>query len=194
MKAAMVIGICETRIKQGEDDLKYQMADFQFYHIDQLIISNQRPYHGVALYVKTACCSAPMFYICTDDFECIAREIFIPCMPLPVQVIMCYKKPVASNDILFKALQEITMVANTSQPLIVMGDFNIDKHMHQSVIVKMSHILQCRQIISDVTTKANTSIDLIFTNMNTVAHGSIFTAFSHHHLTYAAFEDIQVNK
>ncbi len=193
MKAAMVIGICETRLKHGEDCSKYQMADFHFHHIDQQLESNQRPYHGVALYVKKAFKSQPMFHICTEKFECIAREIIIPCMQSTIQVIMCYKKPATSNSILFKVLEEITMVANLSQPLIVMGDFNINKQMHQTVTAKMSHILQCKQIISDATTKANTCIDLMFTNMKTASHGSIFTAVSHHNLTYAAFDDTKVN-
>ncbi len=192
MKAAMVIGICETRIKQEEDHSKYHIADFEFHHIDQLLESNQRPFHGVALYVKTAFNSVPMFYICTDEFECIAREIFIPGIQFPVQVIMCYKKPAATKEVVFKALQKIAKVANLSQPLIIMGDFNINKNVDHRVIIKMSHILQCKQIISDVTTKANTCIDLMFTNMNAVEHGSIFTAISHHNLIYAAFEEIKV--
>ncbi len=73
-----------------------------------------------------------------------------------------------------------------------MGDFNINKAAHRGVIAKMSQILRCRQIISDVTTKADTCIDLIFTNMNATEHGSIFTAVSHHHLTYASFGDVKV--
>ncbi len=181
MKSAMVLGISETRIKQGDDNSKYEMTGFQFHHIDQLLASNQRPYHGVAMYVKKTFSSAPMFYISSDEFECIAREIFIPSMQSHVQVIMCYKKPATSNEILFKALQEIAMAAKSTQPLIVMGDFNVDKKVHKTLIVKMCGILQCRQIISDVTTKANTCIDLIFTNMNAISHGSIFTAISHHH-------------
>ena len=40
--------------------------------------------------------------------------------------------------------------------------------------------------------KANTCIDLIFTNMNSSVQGAIFTAVSHHHLTYAAFKDTKV--
>ncbi len=192
VQAGMVIGICETRIKTGEDCSKYEMAGFEFHHIDHIRESNQRPYHGVGMYVKKAVYSAPLFCICTDEFECIGREINIPSIKSPVQVTMCYKKPSASHDILFKALQEVATVANPSKPLIIMGDFNVDKRLHQTVIRKMSRILQCRQIISDVTTKANTCIDLIFTNMNVAAHGSIFTAVSHHHLTYAAIQDIKV--
>ena len=133
-----------------------------------------------------------MFHMCTNEFECIARDVVIPATHSHVQVVMCYKKPGAPNDILFKSLQEIIILANPSQPLIVMGDFNVNKQVHKNIIAKMSHILQCRQIISDVTTKANTCIDLIFTNMNASRHGSIFTAVSHHHLTYASFEDIEV--
>ena len=133
-----------------------------------------------------------MFYISTDEFECIARDIFIPCTESHVQVIMCYKKPGASNELLLKALQEIVRLTNPLQALIIMGDFNINKQVHQKLISKMSHILQCKQIISDVTTKANTCIDLIFTNVSAHAHGSIFTAVSHHHLTYASFEDTKV--
>ncbi len=193
IKAAMVIGLCETRIRQGEDNSRYQMKDFEFYHIEQFHESNQRQYHGVAMYVKKTFCSSPMFSVCTDEFECLARKVSIPCTPSHVQVIMCYKKPGTSNEILFKALQNIVMLANPLQPLIVMGDFNTNKLMYQTTIRKMSRILSCRQVIRDVTTKANTCIDLIFTNMDTSNHGSIFTAVSHHYLTYAAFQDIVVN-
>ncbi len=76
-----------------------------------------------------------------------------------------------------------------TKPLIIMGDFNVNKQEHGTVIAKMSQILQCRQIITDVTTKSNTCIDLIFTNLGATAHGSIFTSVSHHHLTYAAFDN-----
>ncbi len=194
MKAATVLGICETRTKQGEDECKYEMTDFQFHHIEHLLQSNQRQHHGVALYVKTTFPSKPIFHMCTDEFECIARDVSIPSKQSHVQVIMCYKKAGAANELLFKALQEITKLANPLQPLIIMGDFNINKEVHGKLISKMSQILQCQQIIHDVTTKANTCIDLIFTNMNTSAQGSIFTAVSHHHLTYASFEDIEVRE
>ena len=133
-----------------------------------------------------------MFYICTEEFECIARQVIVPSTQSHLQVIMCYKKPGVSNELLFNALQEIVRHTNPSQPLIIMGDFNINKQVHQNLIIKMSQILHCKQIISDVTTKANTCIDLIFTNMNASAYGSIFTAVSHHHLTYASFEDMEV--
>ena len=144
------------------------------------------------MYVKNTLPSTPMFFICTDEFECIARHIFIPSTKSHVQVIMCYKKPGAANNLLFNALQEIVVQTNLLQPVIIMGDFNINKEVHQKVIRKMSKILQCKQIISDVTTKANTCIDLLFTNMKAIAHGSIFTAVSHHHLTYGSFEDTEV--
>ncbi len=135
-----------------------------------------------------------MFHRCTDEFECIARDVFIPSTQSHVQVIMCYKKPGTANDLLFKALQEIIKLANPLQPLVIMGDFNINKQVHGKLIAKMSKILNCQQVIHDVTTKANTCIDLIFTNMNTNAQGSIFTAVSHHHLTYASFQNTEVSK
>ncbi len=191
MKAAMVLGICETRIKQGEDESKYEIEGFEFHHIEPYQ-TNKRPYHGVAIYVKNILPSRPMFYICTHEFECIARDVSIPNIQSHVQVIMCYRKPSAPNEILFKALQEIVMHINRFQPVIIMGDFNINKEVHEKLIGKMARILKCKQIISDVTTKANTCIDLMFTNMNATAYGSIFTAVSHHHLTYASFEDTGV--
>ncbi len=192
IKAAMVIGICETRIKKGEDVSKYQITDFEFHHIEQLVQQNQRPYHGVALYVRKTLCSRPLFHISTDEFECLARDIFIPAKQSSVQVIMCYKKPSVPSEILFKALQDIANIADPSHPMMVMGDFNINKEVHQTVVAKMSRILKCRQIISEVTTKSNTCIDLIFTNMNAGICGSIFTAVSHHHLTYSAFDNLEV--
>ncbi len=192
MKSAMVLGICETRIKQGEDISKYKMEDFQFHHIEQVLQCDNRPYHGVAMYVKNTFPSTPMFYISKDEFECIAREVFIPSKQSHVQIIMCYKKPGAANELLFKALQEIVLHTNLVQPVIIMGDFNINKEVHEKIVGKMSRILKCKQIITDVTTKANTCIDLVFTNMNTTTQGSIYTAFSHHHLTYASFEETEV--
>ena len=193
MKAAMILGICETRIKSSDNLCQYEIPGFQFYHSEQFLQLNKRPYHGVALYVKSMLSSNPMFCICTDEFECIARHVFLPHIQSHVQVVMCYKKPGISNMLLFNALQEMVTFLDPLQPTIIMGDFNVDKKVHKSLIEKMSQILQCKQIISDVTTKASTCIDLIFTNMTAAAHGSIFTAVSHHHLAYATFEDIKVN-
>ncbi len=89
---------------------------------------------------------------------------------------------------LFSKLKAMMEHIDTTEPVIIMGDFNVNKQVHGTLIAQISQILQCRQIISDITTQSNTCIDLIFTNMNPSACGSIFTAVSHHHLTCAAFD------
>ena len=189
MKAASLLGICETRLKNGEDLSRYQMDNYIFYHAEQSLKST-RPYHGVAMYVKKQFPSNHRFSISTDNFECIAADICIPPFPTNIQVVMCYKKPGTSSPLLFTELHRMMDCIDSTNPFIIMGDFNINKQIHGTLIAKLSQILQCRQIISDVTTKSNTCIDLMFTNMKATAHGSIFTAVSHHHLTYAAFTDL----
>ena len=190
MKAASVLGVCETRLKEGEDLSRYKMNNYEFHHIEQSILSKQRPYHGVAVYVTSQFPSNPRFSISTDSFECIALDIYIPSIESNIQVVMCYKQPKTSNKMLFTELHRMMEGIDSTKPVIIMGDFNIDKEVHSTLIAKISHIVECRQIISDVTTKSNTCIDLIFTNMNASKCGSIFTAVSHHHLTYAAFDNV----
>ncbi len=185
MKAASVLGICETRLKEREDLSRYQIENYTFYHMEQSVMSQQRPYHGLALYVKKQFTCKPSFSMCTNEFECMALDMYIP---TKVLVVMCYKQPRTSNHLLFSKLKAMMEHIDTTHPVIIMGDFNINKQVHGTLIAQISQIFQCRQIISDVTTRSNTCIDLIFTNMNPTACGSIFTAVSHHHLTYAAFD------
>ncbi len=187
MKAASVLGICETRLKQGEDVSRYQIENYTFHHAEQSFISEQRPYHGLALYVRKHFKSKQIFSMCTDKFECMAVDIYIPSKVL---VVMCYKQPRTPNHVLFTKLQEVMEHVDMTKPVIIMGDFNVNKLIRGTLIANMSQILHCRQIISDITTKSNTCIDLIFTNMEPTACGSIFTAVSHHHLTYAAFDNV----
>ena len=191
MKAASILGICETRLKEGEDLSRYQMENYMFYHLEQSALTSQRPYHGVALYVREEFASEPRFSMCTDNFECIGLHVRNPSTKSRVLVIMCYKKPGTSNNVLFKDLQTMMENVNCTEPTIIMGDFNVNKQVHSALIAKMSQILQCKQMVTDVTTKANTCIDLIFTNMDVTACGSIFTSVSHHHLTYAAFDNVK---
>ncbi len=189
MKVASVLGICETRLKKGEDVGMYQMANYEFYHVEKPV-STQRQYHGVALYVRKQYPCQKKFSICSDSFECIALDIHVPSKDVEIQIIMCYKQPRTPNQMLFSELQAMMEQIDSSKPFIIMGDFNVNKQQHGTLIGKMSQILKSRQIICDVTTKSNTCIDLIFTNINPTACGSIFTAVSHHHLTYAAFDDV----
>ncbi len=188
MKAASVLGICETRLKENEDTGRYQMENYEFYHMEQAVSSFRRPYHGVALYIRKQFTSDWRFSVCTDRFECIALDVCNPSIGSKVLIIMCYKQPGTSNQILLEELKAMMEHVDNTEPLIVMGDFNVNKQDHSTLIRKMSQVIQCRQIITDVTTKSNTCIDLIFTNLDSTRHGSIFTAVSHHHLTYAAFD------
>ncbi len=164
------------------------MDNFELYHIEQKILSKQRPYHGVALYVRKQFPSNQRFSMSTESFECIALDVYISPFEL-IQVVMCYKQPGTPNQVMFTELQRMMDSIDSTKPFVIMGDFNINKHVHSALIAKMSQVVRCKQIISDVTTKANTCIDLIFSNMNANAHGSIFTAVSHHQLTYAAFDN-----
>ncbi len=190
MKSVSILGVCETRLKEGEDLSRYKMENFKFHHVEQSLLTEQRPYHGVALYVTSQFPSYHRFSISTDNFECIALDIYIPPIESNIQVVMCYKQPKTSNEMLFTELHRMMECIDSTKPFIIMGDFNIDKQVHRTLIAKISQIVQCQQIISDATTKSNTCIDLIFTSMNATACGSIFTAVSHHHLTYAAFDNL----
>ncbi len=190
IKVASVLGICETRLKEGEDMSRYQVEDFAFYHMEQSVSFNQRPYHGVALYVRRHFASEWRFSMCTNKFECIAVDICNPSTESKLLVVMCYKQPGTSNEVFFSELKKMMEGIDNTEPLIIMGDFNVNKHEHGTLIAKMSKILKCRQIITDVTTKSNTCIDLIFTNLDAATHGSIFTSVSHHHLTYSAFDHV----
>ncbi len=190
MRAASILGICETRLKEGEVLSRYEIDNYMFYHVEQSALSGQRPYHGVAIYVSKEFASEQRFSMCTDNFECIGLHVRNPSTGSRVLVIMCYKKPGTSNSVLFKALHTMMEHTDGTEPTIIMGDFNVNKQEHGALIAKISQILQCNQIITDVTTKSNTCIDLIFTNIEASKHGSIFTSVSHHHLTYAAFDNL----
>lgn len=89
------------------------------------------------------------------------------------------------------ALKHLLSVIDVSCPLIIMGDFNIEKS--STVYGKLCNLMalfNCEQHIQQSTTEYNTTLDLIFTNIQRigpVSSGVLQTYFSYHNPIWISF-------
>ena len=174
-----VIGIAESRLMKQDADEQYTIPGFQLLRNDECITNNQRPYHGLVLYVKDGCDIIQTVNVSLGNFECIFT--IIKSGNLVLQIATVYSRPATKYDMLCSLLRKhVIPLVDKLKPFIIMGDFNIDVSDEMSPFPKfMSQNLVCSQIVKLPTTDHNSTIDLIFTNQDT-ENGVIETPWSDH--------------
>ena len=81
--------------------------------------------------------------------------------------------------------REIVQHLDPSQPLVILGDFNIDVSQKDSGMEQyMLKELHCHQMIHEPTTDNGSVLDLVFSNYNDSVAGAIETYWSDHKLIY----------
>ena len=85
---------------------------------------------------------------------------------------------------MFDGLRCLKSLTRTFEQLIVLGDFNTeafnDDMTKTDTVNKIEDILQCQLIPSEFTTKANTTIDLLFASDKSSDVNIIPSVISHH--------------
>ena len=186
--SADVIGIAESRLMKQDADEQYAIPGFQLLRNDECITNNQRPYHGLVLYVKDGCDIIQTVNVSLGNFECIFT--IIKSGNLVLQIASVYSRPATKYDMLCSLLRKhVIPLVDKLKPFIIMGDFNIDVSDEMSPFPKfMSQNLVCSQIVKLPTTDHNSTIDLIFTNQDT-ENGVIETPWSDHKAVWAALKE-----
>ena len=127
--------------------------------------------HGLAIYSKSSFTFGP----CIETRDVEATFFSVQQRP-DVGIVFIYKSlKVSSKAALVDLLQQIQTKYVKSTKAVLLGDLNIDwtsesfeKHALEKL---MTHKLHYRQAIKGPTTDYNTTIDLIFTNIQTYKCG-----------------------
>ena len=105
-----------------------------------------------------------------------------------VVIVFIYKSPTVACKALLDLLQHIQTKYVKSTKAVLLGDRNIDwtsesfeKHALEKL---MTHKLHYRQAIKGQTTDYNTTIDLIFTNIQTYKCGKMEAYYTDHKLCW----------
>ena len=187
--SADVIGFAESRLCTRDDNSYFALKNFKLLRMDETgHDSANRPYHGLALYIKDYFEIQRIEKFHSDICEFMFVTMYSN-MKRCFQVVYFYKFPKSTQINLRNAIQHhLIPLVDMHTKLVIIGDFNIDANDSASSFVDfMIKQFKCEQHINQSTTDSGSVIDLIFTNCP--ASSDVIEAYwSDHKLVYCALD------
>ena len=182
--SADVICLAETRLHCKDSDSGFMIDGFlPIIRNDQTTFHGVRPPHGLAMYVKQSIAIGFVEAISTKEFECLIVQLNKPSSQHFTTIIVVYKSPTCSHN---KFKENILSMARfqTSEKLIIVGDFNYDisKNQNESFLHFMKSTFpktKCLDISQ--TTHGFSKLDLCFSSFVGAAASIITCIWSYHH-------------
>ena len=177
-----VLCVAETHL-QPSTALKCLKEKFPHaYHNSPTLQGNSQTRHGTSIFSKDELQSVQHYN--TNTLEATVaydnrRKVIITCV---------YRSPTSSVPQFMADLKSI-QGTRTNNKKIIMGDFNINiLNKNHQTITNLCIDLKTKQLINTATTKQNTIIDHIYTNItNTKKAGVIKTYYSDHDQIFIQF-------
>ena len=186
LKASDINIFVETKLCNSDSTDNYITEEFEVSRSD---FSTNRTAYGSAVYHKKSLnCKVSPCNVGTVEMTCVKFSSHIR----NLHVVGIYCRPKEKWININKALTHLRTLVDPKEPLIIMGDFNIDILKNTSKKQKLVDIMEsaffCKQQINEFTTNGNTIIDLIFTNIegNNTDTGVLESYFSYHKVIYIA--------
>jgi hypothetical protein len=179
-----VFGLAETRLHEHDDSFDFEINGFQLIRNDQVGGSRvKRPAHGLAVYVQNDTLITREMKFSSKTLEFVLLNILHELIEM--QVLFLYKSPNMPDKDLVSCLNEkLIPHLNLSEPLVIMGDFNIDcSKRNTGVLKKLEDIFSCRMLIDEPTTDYISVLDLVFSNTNGKV-GTFETYWSDHKIIF----------
>ena len=187
--SADVIGFAESRLCTRDDNSHFALKNFKLLRMDETgHDSANRPYHGLALYIKDYFEIQRIEKFHSDICEFMFVTMYSN-MKRCFQVVYFYKFPKSTQINLRNDIQHhLIPLVDMHTKLVIIGDFNIDaKDSASSFVDFMIKQFKCEQHINQSTTDSGSVIDLIFTNCP--ASSDVIEAYwSDHKLVYCALD------
>ena len=181
---ADIVSFAETRLTANDDDAHYILQGYSHSirnDEQQDNVRTGRPYHGLLTLIK----ENQMVYN-VIHFSSVSLEfsyINTGSISYPIQIVFLYRSSVLSLNA-FKLLlkRELIPAIETTMPLIILGDFNIDISENEHLLVQqyMKNTFNCRNVSFGPTTDYGTTIDLVFSNIDTICTSTLECPWSDH--------------
>ena len=172
--------MCETRLNSNDCSLDYKFENMVMYRFDEPSKEETtRPYHGLAAYVK---CTNILSNVFTGrKNKCEWQMLRLRLDGNILYICSFYKAPKATKENAFQSLKDIKEKISDSAKIIILGDFNIDisESKNAFIIENIKKLFNANQIVMKPTTRAQTKIDLCFTNAD-VSIENHYKIWSHH--------------
>jgi len=187
---ADVIGLAETKLLSTDSVKDYNIPGYTFIRSDQQCSKTTRPPHGLALYVKTDIVIDEICKFSTPAIEFVMTDI-MSCKG-HFQLVIVYAAPNCKlSELKTVLVDHLLPDLNLRQSnLLIMGDFNFDLHRKNRRFLEfMEHTFNSKQVVSEVTTKYESLLDLAF--LKVIPEASIKTDvlesyWSDHKIVYVA--------
>ena len=153
-KATDILAFVESRLTHFDDSKQYELTGFHaILRNDQKQSGNTIPPHGIALYVRDSYNASLCLHSSTSEFEYSVLKFSAP-FKESLQVVVLYKSNACPINILKSQLNSLKTCINSSQPFIILGDFNIDVSWCQnaSLLSEIEDIFKCKQLVKQSTT------------------------------------------
>ena len=187
--AADVIGFAETRLCSRDENIHFALKRFRLIRLDDTVKETRnRPYHGLALYVKEYLQIQNVVKMQCKSFEFIFIGTFSNQQGY-VQVVVLYKYPKSSQTDFRKDIHcHLRPVIELNAKLVILGDFNIQIDGASTGFVDfMEKLFGCMQHIKQCTTDSGSVLDLIFSNSEGFCD-LIEAYWSDHKIIYCAID------
>ena len=152
---ADVICLAETRLHRNDQDIYYSIKGFlPIIRNDQQKTHDVRPPHGLAMYVRSCHEIVSVETFSTDKFESLVVRVCSSNHRRVYTIIVVYKAPTCSFEN-FKAYVQTLSRFQSSDKLIIIGDFNFDishnqnKNFFRSNEVYLSKIKSVEHIVNN---------------------------------------------
>ncbi|XP_061190194.1 uncharacterized protein LOC133198057 [Saccostrea echinata] len=185
--AADVIGIAESWLCELDSDKDFNLEGFTMFRNDANF-SQTRSHHGIVIYLRNQlqCVTYNSYYTSKSvEFSVIS----IMSSNTPVQCVVLYRQPSCPLQLFYNTLKNrLLPFVDKDQKIVMMGDYNFDLNtgQYQHFLNFMKENFGCEQVISTVTTKNKTQLDLIFTNFTDIQTDVLQAYWSDHNMIYCA--------
>ncbi|XP_071810917.1 uncharacterized protein [Apostichopus japonicus] len=170
-----LICIAESRLKATDNN--FEIPGYIFERNDQRQENVIRPPHGIAMFVSNKLKYFNVIKYTSKLFECMTLTIVDPFL----QVSTVYKAPSCSFGQLKEfILQHLFKQIDVKKRFIIVGDFNCNIQHDSRIVQFMTSTFKCTQCVNEPTTSSNTTIDLVFSNIQIALCQAIYCAWSDH--------------
>jgi hypothetical protein len=189
VQSADVIGFCETRFNRRDATNDTAIPDFSQFRQDyQLQTLTQRSFYGLSVYSKSSFTFGP-FKVSNQ----VEATVFKVLQQPDIVIIIIYKSPKVSTKPLLNLLDSVHDKYIKNSKAVILGDFNIDWSQDTSDKRALNNLmkkLHFNQVIHGPTNDHNSTIDLIFTNIETYSCGTLETYYTDHKMCWIGWNNI----